>query len=130
MGISILLWKISMLYEIIKKEITDKVNQLRYNLCENKGQMVTSSRLNLLPATIDFFSYKLSDLLINYLNSSIRGYKMRKIGIKIILYYFCNIPIRNPPFLPSKNSKCSPEKLCILLVCKGVYFLFVMIFHI
>ena len=68
-----------------------------------------------LPEAIDFFSYKLSDFSINYLNSSIGGYKMHKIGIKIILYYFCNIPIRNPPFLPSKNSKCSPEELCILL---------------
>ena len=28
--------------EIVKKEITDKVNQLRYNLCENKGQMIAS----------------------------------------------------------------------------------------
>ena len=38
MGISILLWKTSMLYDIVKKEIIDKVNQLRYNLCENKDQ--------------------------------------------------------------------------------------------
>ena len=55
---------------MIKKEITDKVNQLRYNLCENKSQMVAAVH-SFTPATIDFFSYKLSDLLINYLNSSV-----------------------------------------------------------
>ena len=32
------LWKILIVYNMIKKEITDKVDQLRYNLCENKGQ--------------------------------------------------------------------------------------------
>ena len=70
MGNSILLWKILIAYNMIKKEITDKVNQLRYNLCENKSEMVASVH-SFTPATIDFFSYKLSDLLINYLNSSI-----------------------------------------------------------
>ena len=39
---------------MIKKEITDKVNQLRYNLCENKGQMITSVH-SFTPAIIDFF---------------------------------------------------------------------------
>ena len=88
-------------------KITDKVDQLRYNLCENYP---TCQSIILIP--------------------QFGGYKMHKIGIKIILYSFCNIPIRNPLFLPSKNSKCSPEELCILLICKGVYFLFLMICHI
>ena len=61
---------------MIKKEITDKVNQLRYNLYENKSQMVTSVHsftlfTRSLQQPLIFFSYKLSDLLINYLNSSI-----------------------------------------------------------
>ena len=62
---------------MIKKEITDKVDQLRYNLCENKDQMIASvhSFTSFTPAIIDFFSYKLSDLSINYLNSSVRWYK-------------------------------------------------------
>ena len=34
------IWKILIVYNMIKKEITDKVNQLRYNLCENKDQMI------------------------------------------------------------------------------------------
>ena len=45
MGNSILLWKILIVYNMIKKEITGKVNQLRYNLCENKSQMVASVHL-------------------------------------------------------------------------------------
>ena len=61
---------------MIKKEITDKVNQLRYNLCANKGQMIASvhsftSFTRSLQQSLTFFSYKLSDLLINYLNSSV-----------------------------------------------------------
>ena len=42
---------------MIKKEITDKVNQLRYNLCENKDQMIASihSFTSFTPAIIDFF---------------------------------------------------------------------------
>ena len=55
---------------MVKKEITGKVNQLRYNLCENKDQMVASSH-SVPSGNIDFFSYKLSDLSINYLNSSV-----------------------------------------------------------
>ena len=42
MGNSILLWLILIVHNMIKKEITDKVNQLRYNLGENKSQMVAS----------------------------------------------------------------------------------------
>ena len=34
------IWKILIVYNMIKKEITDKVNQLCYNLCENKDQMI------------------------------------------------------------------------------------------
>ena len=61
---------------MIKKEITDKVNQLCYNLCENKKSSDCFRSLihfvhSFTPAIIDFFSYKLSDLLINYLNSSV-----------------------------------------------------------
>ena len=61
---------------MIKKEITDKVNQLRYNLCENKKSNDCFRSLHSLRSFVHssshlFFSYKLSDLLINYLNSSI-----------------------------------------------------------
>ena len=42
---------------MIKKEITDKVNQFRYNLCENKDQMIASihSFTSFTPVIIDFF---------------------------------------------------------------------------
>ena len=43
---------------MIKKEITDKVNQLRYNLCENKDQMIASSRSS--------FQQSLTFFRINY----------------------------------------------------------------
>ena len=33
---------VATVYNIIKKEITDKVNQLRCNLCENKAQCLPS----------------------------------------------------------------------------------------
>ena len=56
---------------MIKKEITDKVNQLSNNLCEKQRLNGLLQSINLLPEAINFFSYKLSDLLINYLNSSV-----------------------------------------------------------
>ena len=45
---------------MIKKEITDKVNQLRYNLCENKKSNDCFRSLihfvhSFTPAIIDFF---------------------------------------------------------------------------
>ena len=71
-----------------------------YKLCENNSQMIASSRNSfqsqLLPAIIDFFSYKLSDSVINYLNSSIWWYKYTFIpmtnNISLISKIFHNKP--------------------------------------